>query len=258
MKMKKISVIIIIIGLLVASSPFWGEIYTHFMQQKLISDWQNGTQPEVIEQTGDSEQFYNELQDIFMINARNGTVPDTFATGGTSSPAATSSPTVTASPKKTTQPFKPQIVLGTIKISKIKVNIPVVEGVAAENLRVGAGHIPGTAGIGEIGNCALAGHRNYTFGRYFNRLDEMGEGDEIVITTKKGTFTYTVYEKLVVKPTDVSVLKRNGSDRILTLITCTPIYVASHRLIIHARMQPEEAPEEVPEEEPKEALEEDK
>ena len=48
---------------------------------------------------------------------------------------------------------------------------------------------------------------------------------------------YIVYEKLIVKPDDVSVIKGDKSDSILTLVTCTPIYIASHRLIIHARLE---------------------
>jgi sortase A len=112
-----------------------------------------------------------------------------------------------------------------------------LEGVRASDLKVGIGHIPGTAGLGEKGNCVLAGHRNYTFGRFFNRLDEVEEGDIILITTKKAQFKYKVNEKLVVLPDDVSVIKGNKDETILTLVTCTPIYIATHRLIIHASLE---------------------
>jgi len=100
--------------------------------------------------------------------------------------------------------------------------------------RVGAGQVSGTTKLGDIGNAALAAHRSHTYGRMFNRLDELEIGDKIIVETKDGTFEYTVYKKHVVEPTDLSVLNKNNKDRVLTLITCTPIYTATHRLIIHA------------------------
>lgn len=147
----------------------------------------------------------------------------------------------TPTDKKSTKAVQSNVI-GVIKISKIKVKAPIVDGVTVNDLKVGIGHIPGTAGLGELGNCALAGHRSYTFGKFFNRLDELKVGDYVSIITRKGEYKYKVFKKLVVKPEDVSVLKGNKKDSIITLITCTPIYVASHRLIIKARLEskPEE------------------
>lgn len=129
-----------------------------------------------------------------------------------------------------------QKVLGIIQIKKIKVNEPIVLGVSKANLRAGIGHIPGTAAPGQAGNCALAGHRNYAFKKLFSRLDELKAGDEIRITTKKEDLTYKVTETKVVTPDDVSVLKGSKDKSIITLITCTPKYVASHRLIVTAEL----------------------
>ncbi len=61
-------------------------------------------------------------------------------------------------------------------------------------------------------------------------------GDRVTVEFNKKTYTYEVYEKLVVLPEDTSVLNRNDTDKILTLITCTPIRVATHRLILHAKL----------------------
>jgi sortase A len=68
----------------------------------------------------------------------------------------------------------------------------------------------------------------------FNRLDELEVGDGIVVETADGSFEYTVFKKHVVEPDDLSVLNKNDRDRVLTLITCTPLYTATHRLVIHA------------------------
>lgn len=129
-----------------------------------------------------------------------------------------------------------QKVLGVIQIKKIKVNEPIVEGVSKSNLKVGIGHVPGTAAPGQAGNCALAGHRNYAFKKLFSRLDELKAGDEIKITTKKEDLTYKVTDTKVVTPDDVSVLKGSKDKSVITLITCTPKYVDSHRLIVTAEL----------------------
>lgn len=129
-----------------------------------------------------------------------------------------------------------QKVLGIIQIKKIKVNEPIVAGVSKSNLRAGIGHITGTTAPGQAGNCALAGHRNYAFKKLFSRLDELKVGDEIKITTKNEDLTYKVTETKVVTPDDVSVLKGSKDKSIITLITCTPKYVASHRLIVTAEL----------------------
>ena len=127
--------------------------------------------------------------------------------------------------------------IGRIEIPKIDVNIPILEGTSKKNLKVGAGHITGTSKPGSIGNTALAAHRSHTYGRMFHRLDEVEIGDIIKITTSDGTFEYTVYKIHVVEPDDVSVLYRSKDERVLTLITCTPLYIASHRLVVHAVMR---------------------
>lgn len=196
----------------------------------------------------DPEEGYSQLQEAF--------APDGGTVEGTAEETtvpATDRPEVTApdqtdatmpdQPETASEPSKQlvkqaskQKVLGIIQISKIKVKAPIVEGVRSSNLKAGVGHIPGTAALGQTGNSALAGHRSYTFGKFFNRLDELAEGDEIIITTKKEELKYKVYKILVVTPDDVSVLKGSKDDNIITLITCTPIYVASHRLIVHARL----------------------
>lgn len=123
--------------------------------------------------------------------------------------------------------------LGRLEIPKIDARMPVVQGASDENLKSAAALLDGTSPIGSIGNAAIAAHRSYTYGRFFNRLNEVEIGDHIVITTPDSVFTYRVYEIKVVEPTDLSVLNRNSRDKVVTLITCDPIYVATHRLIVH-------------------------
>jgi len=126
--------------------------------------------------------------------------------------------------------------IGIIRIPKIDLKVAIGEGVDMNTLKYAVGHFPQTAMAGEKGNFCVAGHRSYTFSEYFNRLDEINKGDEIYVKTRTGEYKYIVYEKKVVEPSEYSVLN-STEDATLTLITCTPIRVATHRLIIKARMQ---------------------
>lgn len=124
--------------------------------------------------------------------------------------------------------------IGVMNIDKIDFRGPIAEGADLETLNYSIGHMESTAELGTIGNSVVAGHRSHSFGKYFNRLDELEKGDEIVVETYDGTFTYVVYEILIVEPTDLSVLRGSSEYRVLTLITCDPVYNPTHRLIIHA------------------------
>lgn len=121
-------------------------------------------------------------------------------------------------------------------IPKINLTVAVVEGTDEEDLKYAVGRFEGTGLPGEKGNFAVAGHRSYTYSEYFNRADELEIGDEIIVRTKKGEFTYVVYEQKVVEPTEISVLDPT-KDATITLVTCTPIRIATHRLIIKGRLK---------------------
>ncbi|HYM12742.1 MAG TPA: class D sortase [Bryobacterales bacterium] len=124
-------------------------------------------------------------------------------------------------------------VIGRIDIPRIGVSVMVVEGVQARNLKVAAGHIPGTALPGEEGNVGIAGHRD----TFFRKLREVRASDVITLTTLYGSYQYSVESTRVVEPGDVQVL-RPSSAAILTLVTCYPFYYvgsAPGRFIVRAR-----------------------
>lgn len=227
--------VLIVLGVLIIISPLVGRYYTQLQEERLLDEWYNSVDAvgseEQIGISGNPEEDYEQLQDAFAAEGdadENDTSTQENAGQGGGSPSKES---------KTQKQLKSQKVLGIIKIDKLDIKYPVVEGVKANNLRIGIGHIPGTSGPGKPGNCVLAGHRNYTFGRFFNRLDELKEGDMISISDKKAEYRYKINKKFVVKPDDLSVLKGVKDEKVLTLITCTPIYIASHRLIVQARLE---------------------
>lgn len=127
------------------------------------------------------------------------------------------------------------VAVGVIEIDKINLKYPVGEGVDLGTLKFVIGHMPDTAPLNGVGNAVMAGHRSHSFGTFFNRLDELENGDEIRITTADGRIiTYEIYDKYLVEPTDLSVLKNNDEFRIITLITCDPVIDPDKRLIVQA------------------------
>lgn len=125
---------------------------------------------------------------------------------------------------------------GIIEIDKIDLRLPIVEGASMANLKTAAGHITGTPSLGSKGNTAIAAHRSYTYGRQFNRLDEMQVGDRIMIETHHDQYQYTIKQKRLVAPTDMSVLEKEGDHPMLTLVTCHPMKNPTSRLIVEAQL----------------------
>lgn len=129
--------------------------------------------------------------------------------------------------------------IGILTIPKIGARLPVTAGVTEEQLKISEGWVMQTAPIGSAGNTVVAGHRSYTWGRHFNRLDELEAGDEIIYTKKGGeTMRFVVYETLTVEPDDPAVFAAPPAGRAqLTLYTCTPIRIATHRLVVRALLE---------------------
>ena len=124
---------------------------------------------------------------------------------------------------------------GILTIEKIGLRMPVIPGVSEEQLKIAAGWVTQTAPVGLIGNAVVAGHRQYEYGRQFNRLDELEPGDIIQYQSIEGeAVAFSVYDISVVEPDDQSVFYQPADRAILTLYTCTPIRMATHRLIVRA------------------------
>jgi sortase A len=117
-----------------------------------------------------------------------------------------------------------------IVIPAIGVDAAVVEGVAWEDLKKGVGHLPGSAHPGERGNMYLAAH-NDIFGEIFRHLEDLELGDEFFIYSGSQSFRYVVTSTRIIEPTDVSVMYPS-TEPIVTLQTCYPYLVDSHRLVV--------------------------
>ncbi len=124
-------------------------------------------------------------------------------------------------------------VLGRIEIPRLRATVAILEGTTSQTLRLGVGHIKGTALPGERGNAGIAGHRD----TYFRTLKNIRPGDEIDIETTTGLYRYRVDWVQIVAPSDTEVLAPSaGTD--LTLVTCYPFHfigAAPERFVVRAR-----------------------
>ncbi len=126
--------------------------------------------------------------------------------------------------------FAPALAL--LRIPKIDLEVPILEGTDDLSLNRAVGHIAGTPKPGESGNIGIAGHRD----GFFRGLKDVSTGDTIEIVTQDGVNRYVIDEITVVKPTDVSVLSPRAQPSV-TLVTCYPFYFigsAPQRYIVRA------------------------
>jgi len=121
-----------------------------------------------------------------------------------------------------------------IVIPGIGLEAKVLEGDDWETLKKGAGHHLGTANPGERGNVYISGH-NDIFGQVFHDLEKVDLGDEIIVYAGPASYRYIVREKRIVEPTDVSVMYPT-TEPILSLQTCYPYMIDTHRLVVIARL----------------------
>ena len=122
--------------------------------------------------------------------------------------------------------------LGILRIPRINVEVPILEGTDDLSLNRGVGHVAGTPNPGENGNVAIAGHRD----GFFRGLKDVVLGDKIEMVTPRQTETYVIDRITIVEPSDVSVLQPRSHSS-LTLITCYPFYFigsAPQRYIVQA------------------------
>ena len=115
--------------------------------------------------------------------------------------------------------FKEEVI-GLIEIETLDLKYAILEGTGNHELSSGIGHITDTAGIGEVGNCVLAGHNGSRHGIYFTHLKTLKEGDVVKLTDKRGNqYFYKVKRMKVVDPYETCI-KNQGKETELTLLTC--------------------------------------
>lgn len=245
---KVLSLACIILGVLIFLYPALNDRYESYQQQKIMNQWQENlqimdqisTEESEVAQSEGVDNLIGKVEAIGSLGTM-GSLDSVESADSTATNSPTSLPSVKpaqslgmqAAPKPTPLPKN---VEGVLQIDKINLKLPILTDATVKNLKVSVASIANTGKPGVVGNYAIAGHRNLTYGKNFNRLDEVDLGDIIQVETGSKHFKYIVEDKQYVLPTDISVLKGNGKDTEITLITCDPMDNPTHRLIIKGKI----------------------
>ncbi len=121
-----------------------------------------------------------------------------------------------------------------IEIPKISVYLPVYHGTEPKTLEMGVGHLEGSSLPvgGDSTHCILSGHTGLNRAKIFTDLSELKAGDHFFLHTLGKTLAYEVDQILTVEPYDISNLQLEEGRDYVTLVTCTPYGVNSHRLLV--------------------------
>lgn len=125
-------------------------------------------------------------------------------------------------------------IMGYVEIPKISVNLPIYHGTGESSLSRGAGHLLGSSlPIGGLGtHCVLTGHSGLSGQKMFSDLNQLKIGDVFYLKTLDEPLAYMVLNISTVLPEDTSKLSIDPAQDTVTLVTCTPYGVNSHRLLV--------------------------
>ena len=131
-------------------------------------------------------------------------------------------------------------VMGRLTIPKIDLDLPIYHGTDEATLQKGVGHIESTSLPigGEYRHAVLTGHRGLPSAELFTRLDELDIGDEFTIHVLDKTLAYQVDRILTVEPDELESLVAEPGRDYVTLVTCTPYGVNTHRLLVRGSRVP--------------------
>ncbi|MCG1012739.1 class D sortase [Tepidanaerobacter sp. GT38] len=208
---KSLGILLIILGIITISYPKLREAYFDYQQKKLLEtltqSWEN------------LDEYYNDVEQ---------------------NPEDEPSPIEDENKAENDSDYLAKYIEthmeGILKIEKIALELPILKGATKTNLNISAASIEGTGSPGQVGNYCISAHRGRSYGRLFNRLDELEKGDLVQILQQNITYTYEVIEKLLVEAKDTWVLMPEKGQKHLTLITCDYSRKPYPRLIVKARL----------------------
>lgn len=127
-------------------------------------------------------------------------------------------------------------IMGYITIPVIKVELPIYHGTSDEVLNIAAGHLEGSSLPvgGEHTHSVISAHRGLPTSKLFTDLDKLVAGDTFTITILNDIYTYEIEEILIVLPHEMDKISLVPGEDYVTLMTCTPYGVNTHRLLLRA------------------------
>ncbi len=231
---RHLGTVLIIVGLLIVAIPLYGRYQSQKQQREILDTYLND-----MEEVANNEEIDSLNSNFDWANDENN--QEELNLGGNEAIAIIDEYNGEDGEEGNVKDGhrikqKPKAI-GIMDIPKIGVFLPIADGVDLATLKFALGRMPSSAKIGQVGNCVVAGHRCHSAGVFFNRLDELVIDDKVTVKSGGKDYIYKVYEILVVEPTDTSVLRGSKDSKVLTLITCTPKYKSTHRLIVHAVLE---------------------
>lgn len=141
--------------------------------------------------------------------------------------------------------------MGTVEIPKINITLPIYHTTDEAVLEKAAGHLAGSSLPvgGESTHAVISAHRGLPSASLFTDLDKMEEGDHFLLHVLDDTLCYEVDQITIVEPEETQSLAVQEGEDLVTLLTCTPYGVNSHRLLVRGHRVPYE-PEAIADEEP--------
>ena len=125
-------------------------------------------------------------------------------------------------------------IMGYVEIPVIEVNLPIYHTVAESSLQKGAGHMPGTSLPigGKSTHAVISAHSGMSGARMFTDLDKLQEGDLILLHVLGNTLAYAADTITVTDPADIEAIEIRQDEDLVTLVTCAPYGVNTHRLLV--------------------------
>ena len=196
MKKNKISVIFLTLGILIILYPFISKILNQNSLNSVVLDYKQQIQKE-------DKQEYDNYNKSLISNYK-------------------------------VELLNPGKLLGYIEINKINVNLPIYEGTDDKTLLKGVGHLEKTSlpTKNYAYHSVFVGHTGITSKKIFDDLPKLEIGDEFSVIILNERFNFRVYDIKKVLPNQTNDLKIKDNKKIVTLVTCIPKYVNSHRLLI--------------------------
>ncbi|MGO4534776.1 class C sortase [Leifsonia sp. 2MCAF36] len=131
----------------------------------------------------------------------------------------------------------PNRAMSRIQIPAIGVDLPIYHGTSDAALLEGAGHLQGTSLPvgGHSTHSVITAHRGLADATMFTDLDKVTQGDTFILTTFGQVFTYRIFDTRVVEPGDTATLRQEAGRDLVTLVTCTPLGINTHRILVTGR-----------------------
>lgn len=221
-KRSKLWIIIFILGLAVLLYPLFSRIYYDYRGNEEVTSFRQGldnvTSAEVEESLNLAYAYNSSL-----LSGENTRLGDPFSDEDKEAGLVEYARMLEVNEK-----------LGVVTIPRINMDFPIYAGTNESVLQKGVGHLEGTSfPIGGLNtHSVLTAHRGLPENKLFTDLDKMEIEDLFFVETLAGELAYKVIEIKVIEPTEINELTINENQDLVTLLTCTPYMINSHRLLV--------------------------